>query len=52
MGNDEYFEKRVRTLANDPFIAQKIYGSIAPSIYGHHNVKRGLTLAMFGGVAI
>lgn len=33
-------------------IAQKIYGSIAPSIYGHESVKRGLTLAMFGGVPV
>jgi DNA replication licensing factor MCM2 len=29
-----------------------IYGSIAPSIYGHSNVKRGLALSMFGGVAV
>ena len=27
-----------------------IYNSIAPSIYGHHNIKRAITLAMFGGV--
>jgi len=29
-----------------------IYGSIAPSIYGHASVKRGLTLAMFSGVPV
>ncbi len=27
-----------------------IYNSIAPAIYGHYNIKRALTLAMFGGV--
>ena len=39
-------------MAQEPNIAEKIYGSIAPSIYGHRSVKRGLTLAMFGGVAV
>jgi DNA replication licensing factor MCM2 len=28
----------------------KIYGSIAPSIYGHDKIKRALSLAMFSGV--
>lgn len=28
-----------------------IINSIAPSIYGHHNVKTALALAMFGGEA-
>lgn len=31
-------------------IANIIYRSIAPSIYGHDFIKKGLTLAMFGGV--
>jgi DNA replication licensing factor MCM2 len=39
-------------LAKKPNIAEMIYGSIAPSIYGHASVKRGLTLAMFGGVPV
>lgn len=52
MGNDSYVEERIRKLAKQPNIAEIIYGSIAPSIYGHETVKRGLTLAMFGGVPV
>lgn len=33
-----------------PNIEQKIFNSIAPSIYGHDDVKRAITFAMFGGV--
>ena len=29
----------------------QIINSIAPSIYGHEDIKRGIALAMFGGVA-
>lgn len=39
----------IRELARDPRIAQRIIKSIAPSIYGHENIKRGIALAMFGG---
>jgi DNA replication licensing factor MCM2 len=38
-------------LARQPQIGKKIVNSIAPSIYGHQFVKRGLALAMFGGEA-
>ena len=38
-------------MSKDPLLAKKIYGSIAPSIYGYDHIKRALTLAMFGGVA-
>ena len=27
----------------------QIFASIAPSIYGHEDIKRGIALAMFGG---
>ena len=39
----------IRALARDPRIYERIIKSIAPSIYGHENIKRAITLAMFGG---
>ena len=35
IGNDAYQEQTFRKMAQDPQIAEKIFGSIAPSIYGH-----------------
>jgi DNA replication licensing factor MCM2 len=40
----------IKKLSKEPGIAKKIFESIAPSIYGHMFIKKGLTLAMFGGV--
>jgi DNA replicative helicase MCM subunit Mcm2 (Cdc46/Mcm family) len=44
-------ERAIRTLARDPHIGQRIVQSIAPSIYGHDNIKLALALSLFGGVA-
>ncbi|KYR02137.1 MCM family protein [Tieghemostelium lacteum] len=45
----EQDEKEIRKLARDENIGQKIIKSIAPSIYGHEDIKIGLALALFGG---
>ena len=44
-------EDKIRELSRDPQIAKKIIESIAPSIYGHEDIKTALALSMFGGVA-
>ena len=41
---------QIKKLSREPGIAKKIFDSMAPSIYGHNFIKKGLTLAMFGGV--
>ena len=46
---DEILE--IRKLSKDPRIAERIFASIAPSIYGHSNIKRAIALALFGGRA-
>eukprot|EP00735_Rhodelphis_limneticus_P001205 TRINITY_DN1177_c0_g1::TRINITY_DN1177_c0_g1_i1::g.17246::m.17246 TRINITY_DN1177_c0_g1::TRINITY_DN1177_c0_g1_i1::g.17246 ORF type:complete len:897 (-),score=274.08,sp/P49736/MCM2_HUMAN/51.94/0.0,MCM/PF00493.18/7.3e-136,MCM2_N/PF12619.3/1.8e-27,MCM2_N/PF12619.3/3.4e+03,MCM_N/PF14551.1/6.2e-16,MCM_N/PF14551.1/9.3e+02,Mg_chelatase/PF01078.16/14,Mg_chelatase/PF01078.16/9.4e-06,AAA_5/PF07728.9/0.00084,AAA_3/PF07726.6/6.3e+03,AAA_3/PF07726.6/2.2e+03,AAA_3/PF07726.6/0.0019,AAA_3/PF07726.6/4.6e+03,AAA/PF len=40
----------IRKLADDPNIAERIIASIAPSIYGHYDIKRALACALFTGV--
>ena len=42
-------ERRLKELAKDPQIVEMIVKSIAPSIYGHNEVKKALALQLFGG---
>jgi DNA replicative helicase MCM subunit Mcm2 (Cdc46/Mcm family) len=39
-------------LSKDPNIFQKLFSSIAPSIYGHEDIKKAIALSIFGGVPI
>jgi len=44
-------ERRIKELAKDPQIYEKIVASIAPFIYGHEDVKLAIALQLFGGVS-
>ncbi|CAK4032221.1 DNA replication licensing factor mcm2 [Lecanosticta acicola] len=44
-------EREIRALSRDPKIVDKIVGSIAPSIYGHEDIKTAVALSLFGGVS-
>ena len=44
-------EREIRALSRDPKIVEKIVKSIAPSIYGHEDIKTAVALSLFGGVA-
>ena len=43
-------EREIRALSKDPQIVDKIIASIAPSIYGHTDIKTAVALSLFGGV--
>jgi len=41
---------KISEMKNMPDIYDKLFKSIAPNIYGHDEVKKGILLMMFGGV--
>ncbi len=43
-------EDKIKELAKDPKVMEKLVASIAPGIYGHAMVKQALVLQFFGGV--
>ncbi|USN45904.1 MAG: minichromosome maintenance protein MCM [Candidatus Woesearchaeota archaeon] len=43
-------EREIKNLSKDPEIFPKLIASLAPHIYGHDQIKRALTLQLFGGV--
>ncbi len=43
-------EEKIKDLAKDPWIREKIISSIAPSIYGLWDLKEAIALLLFGGV--
>jgi DNA replication licensing factor MCM2 len=43
-------EKQIKQLAKDKRIVKRIIKSIAPSIYGHEDIKTAIALSLFGGV--
>eukprot|EP00727_Mastigamoeba_balamuthi_P006273 m51a1_g2265 putative dna replication licensing factor mcm2 (949) ;mRNA; f:341298-344987 len=42
-------EQRIRALSNDDRLLERILASIAPSIFGHTDVKTAIALSLFGG---
>ena len=41
--------REIRELSKEPRIADRIFASMAPSIYGHVHIKRAVALTLFGG---
>lgn len=41
--------EKIKELSKDPKILDKVIDSIAPSIFGHKEIKTGIALSMFGG---
>ncbi|MFH0817005.1 MAG: LAGLIDADG family homing endonuclease [Candidatus Micrarchaeota archaeon] len=42
-------KEKIMELSKDPKVFEKIVKSIAPSIYGHDEIKAGIALQLFGG---
>jgi len=47
---DEEDERTIREIAANPNLIDKVVDSIAPSIWGHRDVKKALAFQLFGGV--
>jgi len=43
-------EEKILELAKDPWVRERIVASIAPSIYGHWDLKEAIALQLFSGV--
>src|SRR3989338_3054730 len=43
-------EERIKVLASDPLIYEKLTSSLAPGIFGHSKVKEALCLQFVGGI--
>ena len=43
-------EERILELSKDPWVRERIVASVAPTIYGHWDLKEAITLQLFGGV--
>ncbi len=41
----------IAEMSRDPDLYRKMVRSIAPTVYGHDEVKRGILLMLLGGVA-
>ncbi|OEC84393.1 MULTISPECIES: GIY-YIG nuclease family protein [Methanobacterium] len=44
-------EKKIKELAADPDVYNKIIDSIAPMLHGYKEIKEGIALQLFGGVS-
>jgi len=42
--------RKIQQLSKNPYIFEKLVKTIAPSIYGHDDIKKGIVLSLFAGV--